>query len=82
MSKVEAAALVAAAAGYEFDLANQLQQLLPDLAQQVSLAGLCSCREEGSRIAAGNAVTLALQWCARSNTLIQLTAAQHQCTQK
>jgi hypothetical protein len=44
MSKVEAAALVAAAAGQEFDLAAQLQQLLPDLAQQVRFAGLAAAQ--------------------------------------
>jgi hypothetical protein len=38
MSQVEAAALVAAAAGRPWDLAAQVQQMLPGLAQQVRTA--------------------------------------------
>jgi Asp/Glu/hydantoin racemase len=40
MGQVEAAALVAAAAGQPFDLAAKVQQMLPVLAQQVAAVGL------------------------------------------
>ena len=50
LAQVEAAALLAAAAGTPFDMAATIHQLLPDLAQQVSplheevLSAAASCR--------------------------------------